>query len=295
MPTSIDLFDDFTPLLFGGAPPVQQIIFEDNNISVFWSIDLDKRRIVFDWAVEGITLEEINASSNSTAINHATGYTLLDGKLILIEPITFTIGSEQITISEVEITDFSMDGPGLCPLNMEGTPVYHGQIPGEGGVRLNKSLFVSSGRDFQPREEAPYSVNAIFITDENGSSLAQAGSIAESFPEATGFVFNYGLDSVGVPANALGFILVDELDRSRVYLREFLPTETIGNRIRISLTNDFYYSEPPADGEEERLIEITDEIFEGGEIYTSDLPADGLTVFRLYNPCNRYEIFLVQP
>jgi|GEM_PF-6785326 len=51
---------------------------------------------------------------------------------------------------------------------------------------------------------------------------------------------------------------------------------------------------PPDANDEQNLTNITDEIFEGGTLYVYELPQDELKVFRLYNPCNQYEMFLVQ-
>ena len=291
---NLDAFDGLTTQVFGGDPPVQHLVLNDRNLSLFWSIDISRRVIDVDIAGVGTTIEEIAANGDNVTINHVTGYTLLNGRLVLMDPFTFSAGGEQVTVSEITLSDFSMTGPPLCELNMENTPVYTGQGPSIGSVTLYKSLFDSDGLDFVPMAGDRYGVNVVFVFNEQARSLAEEGSISERFPEAVEFVFHYGLDSTGLPANAVGFRLEDEQDSSRTYLREFEPITTTGNKLQVTLTNDFYYSKTPEAGEEQSLIEITDEIFESGEIYVSDLPTDGLTVFRLFNPCNRYEIFLVQ-
>ncbi len=291
---NLNVYEGVTPQIFGGDPPIQHLVLNDQNISVFWSIDISKRVIEVDIAGEGTTVEEISGNPSNVAINHTTGYTLLDGKLILMEPFSFTVGSGQITISELTLTDFSMTGPSLCALDMESTPVYDGQAGGAGSLTVFKTLFDSNGQGFQPMEDSNYGVNVIFIFNEEARSLAEEGSIQENFPNAVQFVLNYGLDSAGLPANAVGLVTEDESGNQKTYLREFEPTTTIGNKVQITLTNDFYYSETPEPGEEESLIQITDEIFGNGEMYTYDVPSNTLTVFRLFNPCNRYEVFLVQ-
>lgn len=291
---NLDAYAGFTTQIFGGDPPIQQVVLDDRNISIFWSVDISKRTIDVDIAGVGTTLEEIASNGDNVTINHQTGYTLLDGKLVLITPFSFSVGGEQLTFTEISLADFSMTGPSLCALNMENTPVYTGQTPGIGAVTLYKSLFDSDGLDFQPMADNRYGVNVTFVFDQDARSLAEEGSISERFPEAVEFIFHYGLDSMGLPANAVGLRLEDESDSSRTYLRELEPITTTGNKLQLTLTNDFYFSEPPEAGEQQDLAEITNEIFEGGEVYVSDLPVDGLTVFRLFNPCNRYELFLVQ-
>ena len=83
------------------------------------------------------------------------------------------------------------------------------------------------------------------------------------------------------------------MDDGSIYVRAFEPTTTEGNKVTIAFTEEFYFDDGST-GQEDDLREITDLIFAGGEIYASDWPIDGLTVFRLFNPCNRYELFLVQ-
>jgi hypothetical protein len=288
---NLDQFYGLTPQIFGRTPPIQQLILQDKNISVFWSIDPSKRVISVDMAGTGTTIEEI---SNKVPINHTTGYALMGGKLVLMDPLSFDIGGESITIAEIELNDFNMNGESFCSLNTVNTPVYEGQIEGLGQVTIKKSLFSSKGADFQPMSSHPYSVNVLFVFDESGSSLLEEGIIGEKFPNATGFLFNYELESQELPANAVGFIVEDESGEGQFYLREFEPTVTEGNKIAIALTNNFYYSTTPAPEDEQNLIDITDKIFEGNEMYAFDLPVQGNKVFRLFNPCNQYELFLVQ-
>ncbi|MEL7004417.1 MAG: DUF4302 domain-containing protein [Bacteroidota bacterium] len=290
---NLEAFDSFAPQIFGGEPPIQQLYLSDQNISVFWSIDITKRTIFVDQAGVGASAEEIVASGNSIDINHFTPYILLDGKLVLIEPFSFSLDGQQITVSEVTLNELTMDGPSFCSLNAIATPVYSGSISGQGDINLQQSLFTSNGLGFQPKSTSPYSVNIIFIFDDDARSLAEEGSIFEFFPEFTGFVFNYGLDSDEQPANAAGFQFENSAGELVTFLREFEATTT-GNRLQISFTDDFFFSEMPNAEEEQNLRAVMDEIFEGGEIYLYDLPQTGIKVFRLYNPCNQYEAFLVQ-
>jgi hypothetical protein len=125
-----------------------------------------------------------------------------------------------------------------------------------------------------------------------GESLLENGSIGQKFPTASGFIFLYGVPLIDplIPIYSVGIIAED----GEIYVREFEPTSTAINLVKITLLDKYYYSATPPAGAEQNLKDITNEIFAGGEIYAFDLPVNGVTVFRLYNPCNKYEFFLVQ-
>ncbi|MEM9298392.1 MAG: DUF4302 domain-containing protein [Bacteroidota bacterium] len=291
--TNFAEFNTLNSQIFGGDPPVQQLILMDNNVSIFWSIDLEGRVIQFDLAGTGTTIEEV-LQNNTVALSHTTGYSFLDEKLILIDPATVTVNGEQFNINELELADFSVDGEVFCDSDPVPTAVYNGSIEGVGSIRLQRSFFDSGGLNFQPMTDVPYSVNVIFVFDAAARSLAEEGSIFLGFPDAVAFVFNFGLVSDTEPANAVGFILEDDQGNRKTYLREFEVLSTLGNELEINLLDSFYYSDTPTAAEEEDLEEITNEIFQGGTLHVSDLPTDGLDVFRLFNTCNQYEIFLVR-
>jgi len=86
----------------------------------------------------------------------------------------------------------------------------------------------------------------------------------------------------------VGLILED----GGLVLREYEPTDTKINFLNIELLNEFYYSDSTDMAREQDLIDVTNEIFAGGEVYAFELSFQN--VFRLYNPCNKYEVFLVR-
>ena len=285
---NLDAFSALTPQIFGGDPPVVQIILEDRNISVFLSIDLEKRTLFADIAGEGTTIEEVLANGRVN-IGQNTTYSFRDGKLVLSEPVTFVAGGQQITIDEISLTDFEMTAPPLCSSGTEPGPAYRGRLSGISNITMVNSLYTSSGLGFQPNNA--YTVNVTFVYDEEANSLAEGGIIEEKFPEAVAFAFLYGINPIdpNLPPYSIGLIM----DDGSIYVRAFEPTTTEGNKVTIAFTEEFYFDDGST-GPEDDLREITDLIFAGGEIYASDWPIDGLTVFRLFNPCNRYELFLVQ-
>jgi hypothetical protein len=181
-----------------------------------------------------------------------------------------------------------MNAPNPCPTEPNNYPRYRGTTPGLGDITMLSTLLNSDGQNFQPNV---YTVNVLFLFDDEGNSLSEDGIIAEKFPNASGFAFLYGVELINpdIPVYSLGFIL----DDGEIYVREFEPTQTEINRVQINLKNTFYHSGTPNPGDQQALIEVTNEIFAGSIVYAFEFPISGLSVFRLFNPCNQYEVFLV--
>ena len=290
---NLNEFATISPKALETPVPKQQIILEDAGISVFWSLDPAKRIVESILAGTGSDFDD--PGFTAVVLNHRSGYKLQNGRLILLDPLEFVLNNTLYTINSVEFSDFSNTGPGLCSLSVDGGPLYEGQIPGLGSISMIASLFDLEGTAFQPIAEFPYSVNSFFIFDETSTSLSEEGKIiAEKFPDAVAFFFYYGFESDTQPSYAAGFLLDDGNGNSDIFLREFLPTTTSGNKIEVILTDSYFHSGIPGSEDEANLAEITDLLFEGGEVYASDFPVEGLVVFKLFNPCNQYEMFLVQ-
>jgi hypothetical protein len=285
---NLDAFGTVSPQALAPVAPQQQIVLEDQNISVFWSLDTQKRNITSQFAAEGTDPDDV-LMNGGILLNHSSGYALLDGFMVLKEPLFFSLAGQNITIERIALEDFDMTAPNLCPTEPNNGPRYQGSSPGLGDVTMLSSLLSTDGQGFQPNV---YTVNVQFVFDGDGNSLSQDGIIAEHFPEASGFVFLYGvqLTDPDIPIYSVGLIL----DNGDLYVREFEQTVTEINRVKINLKNNFFHSGTPKPGDQQGLIEITDEIFAGGVTFAFDLPVTGLTVYRLFNPCNRYEVFLVQ-
>lgn len=281
-------FDLDNPQVFGTISPTQQLILHDRNISIFWTINLTKRNLIAEFAGKGTTRDEVLANSRVT-LNHFSKFTLANGQLKLEEPLSFIFNGQSNNISAITLSDFSFTGPDLCVLGLENTePQYVGQTPGLGTTTLVNTMLSNRGIEFG---KTVYTVNAFFIFDEEGNSLQESGSIATKLPGTSGFVLFYGvqLNDPAIPIYSVGFIM----ESGEIYVREYQPTTTAVNLIQINLLDQYYYSDTPPAGTETALQEITDEIFSGGEFYAFDLPGNGVQVFRLYNPCNKYEFFLV--
>jgi hypothetical protein len=273
--------------------PKQQIILHDASVSVYWSLDATKRVITSILAATGSDFSDPDLQA--VVLNHQSGYILQNGNLELLVPLQFVLDGRSYSISAINFSEFTNTGPNYCTFAPDNGPLYTGQIGGLGSVSMISSLFDLEGSAFLPIPEFPYSVNSFFIFDESGSSLAdEGGIIAEKFPNATGFLFYYGFESDTLLSNAVGFIIEDGLGNSEFILRGFEPTNTIGNMVNVVLNNDYYFSGTPGTDDQANLEEITNLLFEGGDMYASDFPVEGLSVFKLFNPCNQHEIFLVQ-
>lgn len=283
---------------FLGASPAQHIVLSNQNVSIFWNIDFLERNMHITAAGVGSTIDEVSATNKFTEIDHTTGYQISDGKLQLLSPFSFTLDGSNYTISEIELANYTLSGPPACVSDVENTPVYTGTISGTGPCTINKTLYDYEGSFFEIHMENPYSVNVLFVVDSDGYSLSQSGSINEYFPNATGFAFNYGympgVDDPQEPSYAVGLYVEDENGDIQTYLREFEMTTTVGNRVQVNLLDNYYFSDTPSPSAQQNLELITDEIFAEGTVYASGVEAEDLTVFRLYNPCNGYEVYLVQ-
>ncbi len=284
---NLDAFSTVAPQALTPEIPQQQIVFEDLGISVFWALDNQKRTVVSQFAGQGTTVEEI-LENGGVLLTHSSGYGIANESMILETPLQFALGGQSITIDRITLSSFDMNAPNLCPTGPNNGPRYRGSAPGLGDVTMLSTLLSASGQGFQPDV---YTVNVAFVFDESGNSISENGIIADLFPNATGFVFLYGVELADpeIPIFSTGLIL----DNGDIFVREFQPTFTEINRVQIEFTNNYYHSGTPSPGDQQNLMAVTDEIFAGDITYAFEFPISGLSVFRLFNPCNQYEVFLV--
>lgn len=282
------------PVNFFGLPtiyPSQQLYFSDRDISLFWGIDQARRVLFVDQVVSGAT----SSGEVIQAIEEVVGYTFLSGAMVLTQPIRLELAGTAYSIDRIELRDFSETGGApFCPEDLNTNATYTGSVPDFGDFTLSPSLFSSSGLEFVEGSQSSYSVNIPFIFDAEINSLAdEGGSIFENFPTASGFLFNFGFESDSLPPYAIGFIVEDEAGVRQLYLREFEVVAHEGNRLQMAFSDVYFLTGTPPADVESKLSFVLDEIFTGGTVYIYYTPFDSVPLFRLYNPCNRYEIFLV--
>ncbi len=279
------------PQIFGTILPTQQIILHDRNISIFWTIDLDKRNLVAEFAGIGTTRDQVLAN-NRVNINQFSKFTYANGNLVLDEPFSFALNGQQNNIQQIPLSDFSFTGPELCAssITTEG-PLFTGQSQSLGSVTVVNSLLSNRGSDFVT---GLYTVNAFFIFDEQTNSLQQTGIISQLLPGTSALIMVYGVSLIppfeNIPMYSVGFIM----ENGEIYVREFQPTSTKVNLVQINLLNQYYYTATPPAGTEQSLMEITDELFQGGEFYAFNQLFQGIDLFWLFNPCNKYEFLLIE-
>lgn len=291
-------YDTISSLFTG---PTQQIALADENISIFWNINIDQRNLDVRGIAQGLTSAEIVANDKIQLLDHTSGFGFFDGKLVLSSPLSFTFEGSNYTFSEIQLDNFTEDGEIFCGSGTTNSPVYSGSATGLGTATLRKTLFDLKGTEFIPRADEPYGVNVFFVADANGFSMSENGSINEHFPTATGFLFNYGYvdtDAEPQPAYAVGLNVEGENGERLTYLREFDVTTTDENKVQVTF-NGTYYPTDISTENQVNLAAITDEIFGvgGGEVYALHhqiASQPDLTIFAMYNPCNNYEFLLVQ-
>ncbi|MCV9386328.1 DUF4302 domain-containing protein [Reichenbachiella ulvae] len=279
-----------------GDQIIQQLYLANDDVSIYWEVDLVKRFITLDGAAQGSDLTAITAA-NWVDINLTTGFSFLDGDMVLESPIAFEYGGKNFSISRVSLDSYSETGEVYCDAETRLSPVYSTSIAGLGAGELRHSLFQSGGLLFTAQPDIPYSVNVFFVGDSTGLSLTSEDLIIGStYPEATGFIFNYGRDSAEIDYS-VGISFSDDNDVNQTHLRGFETVAVQGNYIQVLLNEEFNYTNA-ADvdaSDEQNLRTVTDEIFEGGQFYISEWPVqEGLVIFRVFNPCNGYEFALVQ-
>lgn len=291
--SNFNAFSSNVPRLFGGVGISQQIFLEDHNYSIFWRLDLDRRVVTFDFAGTGQTAQDVFDATDYQLLNEDIPFIFLDGKLVLEDDIS--IGAHVIS----SITPMNFDpsnGQSLCPGSGIGTPTYMATAPDIGAITISKTLYSGLSEGFEPVTSTFFAVNIPFIFDSTFVSLAEGGSISERLPEAQGFMITYGWEDEGgvAPANAVGFIMETESDSSYFFLRQAEIMQT-GNQLTFNLLPGTYSGYDQTTPEQEQaLIDITDEIFEGGILYVYALNIQNLVAFQLYNPCNGYELVLVR-
>ena len=287
-----------SPIIFGGQI-LQQLYLVDEDISIFWDISFLRRSIILDAAAEGNSIDEIVAANNFSEINHETGYTFIDGKIVLEEPFSYDVAGSSGTISEVSFLDFSMTGAVYCESGGNSGALYTGNISDIGSVELRQTMFQSGGLLFDEREQS-YGVNVLFVADGEGRALID-GVVGEHYPDAFGFIVNFGAVSTldpPAPSYGIGIAFADDNGDAQLHMREFDPVSIeSGNQLLFNLNDDFFYTTGGSVIDEQNMREITDEIFSDSQFYISlvDTGDEDLVLFRLFNACTSYEFFLVQP
>ncbi|UZR95517.1 DUF4302 domain-containing protein [Chondrinema litorale] len=267
-----------------------QVILESQNVSVFFVFDFDTRSLKVLSASEGVTEDEILASSNNILVNHTTGYGYSDGSILLEEPVAFTLGGQQVIISSIALTSVSQESVAYCD-GEEASEIYSykGTVLGSGNVTAKTGLFMGS-TNFQPMLDNPFSTDIAYFYNENSESIGD--SILADIPDAYAFQLYYGYDIGDTDLfYAMGIVLLDADNNVDFLLREFEPIENEGNKLTFNFTGEYFTTKDMTAEQEAAINKYTDLIFGGTSIYVIDL-AFRDDLFILYNPCNKYETLM---
>ncbi len=295
---NINQFGGYIPdINYGAGVPSlgQRLYIVNENISIFWELDIPRRTINATRAGQGATIEEV-FSSNPVDLNHFVGFTYQNGEIVLDEPISFTYSGSEYSISSISLVQLSPGGHEFCEGSGNVTPFYSGSIDGLGSIQLFQSPYNRNGEAFEVQEFVPYSINALFLFNAENESLLEDGSLATLFPDASGFILSYGYDNPDseILPYSVGFTTEDEDGNSAIYMRNFEPTATIGNKATINLLDEYNFDTDSLPDVRIRLDQITDELFEGNEVFAYYGTIQGLEIITLYNPCNDYELLVVK-
>ena len=273
------------------SSPRFQLAIPSLNVTIYFVFNFNTRTLKAIAASEGLTEEEVLANNNSILLNQNTGYGLAEGNILLQEPLAFVLGSTQVVVSRIALTDVTEGNISYCE-GIDGTNfTYQGSVLGSGDATAITGLF--AGRTgFQQVGEGPYSAPdglPFSVLDENIEEIDD--EVLAVFPDAFTFQMYYGFDFGDEPFNALGFVTIDENNEVDFFLRRYEFT-AFGNLLTINFLDDYFTTRELTEDEEAGFIALTDNIFEGNQVYTLDI-AGRDDLFVLYNPCNQYEIILL--
>ncbi|CAK9050123.1 DUF4302 domain-containing protein, partial [Durusdinium trenchii] len=160
---NLNNFDGLGPQVFGTTPTSQHVMLNDQDLSVFWSLDLEQRTINVEFAAEGTALNDILSGNNQIRlIDHETSYSLSNGRMVFEEPFSFVINNFLYEFEEMTFGEFENTGPSICPAGEDDNPIFRGQNSQFGDVVIQNTAISSSGLEFT---ENVYTINSDFIFD----------------------------------------------------------------------------------------------------------------------------------
>ena len=265
-----------------------QLSIPDLNATAYLAFDFNTRTLKAIAVSEGLTEEEVIANNNTILLNQNSGYGFSDGNILLEQPIAVALGGQQVIVTQIALNSVVEESITYCIGQEDNQFVYQASILGAGNATASTGLFAGSTA-FQPLAQNPYSVNVTGIINENGESIGE--EITDLFPGAAAIQMYYGFDFGDEEFNALGFVTVDENNEVDFLLRRFEVNEE-GNKLNITFLDDYFTTRDLTAEEEAGFAELLDRVFEGGVVYALDYAGND-ELFNIFNPCNRYEMFLL--
>ncbi|MFT6335808.1 MAG: hypothetical protein ACJATI_002563 [Halioglobus sp.] len=265
-----------------------QLYLVDKDISVFMTLDLDARSVKVLNAGVGRSMIEIISNDQTVEIGHVTNYSTLGENINFDTGASFSLNGESILISEFQIANAQESLESYCSGQDVTKISFEGTIGNE-SIIFSSSLF-SASTTFVPISDNPYSGNTFNLIDGTDESLESL--ILEAFPDLAVLQFYFNYTQIDPALNGFGFVTVDSNDNAEFYLREFTTPTVEGNRLTTTLGEALFTAEP-TDAQRQVLFELTDQLFSGGELFVLEIASID-DFYELYNPCNKYKLFLLK-
>ena len=262
--------------------------FPSRDHTMSMTFDLDRRKARILGIAKGQDMASIEANDNILNVGRESTFSFSNERVILDEAQQVNFDGVSYNISEIPVGNLTKGVMSFCAGQQDSIFSFPGTSQ-FGAYTATSSPFQVSNI-FKPTDEV-FGINYVFIFDENDNSLATY--LENEMPGVAAFQWYYGFeieeDSV---LNALGFVIVDELNQVDFFLRGYDVVQ-VGNNLQLTFNgNDFITKEDPTPEELQGLQNATDLIFDGGNIYVQEIINLGLLEF--YNPCNKYKGFLIQ-
>ena len=272
-----------------GLVSTYNLYLPDSDHTISLSFDLDRRRVKIMGAAVGQTEEEILTNNTFATSSVETTFSLEGESVVLDRTQTITLDGVDHDLRRLPIENAESLQQSFCSGSEETVTRFSSSADGLGDFEMTSSLFQVS-IDFLPSEDDGfYSINYIFVYDENDNSISD--QIEAVFPNVAAFQWYYGVGTSVGTLDALGFVVLDDFNNARFFLRGYDAVQN-GNMIQLTFNGN---DEVPDDATQEELDamnQLTDLIFDGGTVYILDIiTIDG--IYEFYNPCNGYKGFLL--
>ncbi len=261
---------------------------QDQDYLLSAVFDLQRRRIKLLGIAEGSDMSAVIANDNIVEIDTETTFSLQNEEIILDQAITTSLNGNSVEIERIPVSNASKFQDSFCVGQEDSVITFNGTNSDLGNFEARSSLF-QVNNNFKVSENDVYSINHVFIYDENDNSISD--QIEAVFPEVVAFQWYHGIQIADSVFNGVGFVTVNEFNNAEFYLRGYDFTQT-GNYLQITFNgNDLITDDNPTQEQLDGLDQLTDQVFSGGEVYVIELlNISGL--FEYYNPCNKYKGFI---
>jgi hypothetical protein len=270
-----------------------QIYFPADNLSIFATIDVNNRLALIKGAAIGQSTDAVINSTKKVNINTTVELSFLSEKVLFDRAVEFALDGKNFSFSGFNNTNFIKKDTLYCTESPVASFIsFDCQVDNIGTGTMASTIFSSHSTFFDQADEF-YIIDPSFLFNENDSSLLPL--IDENFKDIAVFALIYkngfnGYTGTGT-FTGMGFAAFDANGKIQWYLREMDVVEQSGNYVKLALTDGTFINVADSLDERNALFEITDEIFQEGKIYGSEVQGiDG--IFEIYNPCNGYKFFL---